>query len=66
VAKLNVHFYPVILAGGRGTRFWPLSRKRRAKQLLALNGKRTMIQQTVERLRPLSAENNSGLLPMKI
>lgn len=48
------HFYPVILAGGRGTRFWPLSRKRRAKQLLALDGKKTMIQQTVSRLLPLA------------
>jgi len=47
-------FYPVILAGGRGTRFWPLSRKRRAKQLLALDGKRTMIQQAVSRLLPLA------------
>src|SRR5437868_9005498 len=50
------NFYPVILAGGRGTRFWPLSRKRRAKQLLALDGKRSMIQQTVARLRALAAE----------
>lgn len=48
------NFYPVILAGGRGTRFWPLSRKRRAKQLLALSGKQTMLQQTVARLRPLA------------
>ena len=53
--KLNPHFYPVILAGGRGTRFWPLSRKRRAKQLLALDGKQTMIQQTVARLAPMTA-----------
>jgi mannose-1-phosphate guanylyltransferase len=53
VAK-NSKFYPVILAGGRGTRFWPLSRKRRAKQLLALDGKQTMIQQTVARLLPLA------------
>jgi mannose-1-phosphate guanylyltransferase len=52
--KQNAHFYPVILAGGRGTRFWPLSRKHRAKQLLALDGKQTMIQQTVARLRPLA------------
>ncbi len=44
----------MILAGGRGTRFWPLSRKKRAKQLLALDGKRTMIQQTVRRLLPLA------------
>jgi mannose-1-phosphate guanylyltransferase len=50
----NPHFYPVILAGGRGTRFWPLSRKKRAKQLLALDGKQTMIQQTVSRLLPLA------------
>jgi mannose-1-phosphate guanylyltransferase len=53
VEKTNSNFYPVILAGGRGTRFWPLSRKRRSKQLLALDGKQTMIQQTVARLLPL-------------
>lgn len=53
VAK-NLNFYPVILAGGRGTRFWPLSRKKRAKQLLALDGKKTMIQQTVARLLPMA------------
>ena len=47
-------FYPVILAGGRGTRFWPLSRKRLAKQLLPLNSEKTMIQETVERLLPLA------------
>jgi mannose-1-phosphate guanylyltransferase len=55
VAAKNSNFYPVILAGGRGTRFWPLSRKKRAKQLLALDGKHTMIQQTVARLLPLAA-----------
>ena len=53
--KANPHFYPIILAGGRGTRFWPLSRKRRAKQLLALDGNQTMIQQTVARLAPMTA-----------
>jgi mannose-1-phosphate guanylyltransferase len=51
--KKHSNFYPVILAGGRGTRFWPLSRKKRAKQLLALDGKQTMIQQTVARLLPV-------------
>jgi mannose-1-phosphate guanylyltransferase len=51
---MKPNFYPIILAGGRGTRFWPLSRKRRAKQLLALDGRRTMMQQTVARLLPLS------------
>lgn len=62
MAKQNVHFYPVILAGGRGTRFWPLSRKRRAKQLLALDGKRTMIQQTLARLRPLAEERQFWII----
>ncbi|HLZ32012.1 MAG TPA: sugar phosphate nucleotidyltransferase [Chloroflexota bacterium] len=42
-----------ILAGGEGTRLWPLSRSRRPKQLLQLNGDRTLIQHTVDRLRPL-------------
>src|SRR5947207_14278099 len=51
---MSAHFYPVILAGGRGTRFWPLSRIKRAKQLLALDGKQTMIQQTVTRLLQLA------------
>lgn len=54
MSKAKRNFYPVVLAGGRGTRFWPLSRKRRAKQLLALDGKQTMIQQTVARLLPLA------------
>ena len=48
----------MILAGGRGTRFWPLSRKKKAKQLLALDGKHTMIQQTVARLLPLALPKN--------
>lgn len=45
------HYYALILAGGRGTRFWPRSRKRSAKQVLAFGGERTLIQQTVDRLR---------------
>src|SRR5882672_6033424 len=47
-------FAPVILAGGSGTRFWPRSRRSRAKQVLALDGERTMIQQTVDRLLPVA------------
>jgi len=52
----------VILAGGRGTRFWPLSRRRRAKQLLALDGQQTMIQQTVARLLALSRPKNFWII----
>jgi mannose-1-phosphate guanylyltransferase len=60
--KSKPNFYPVVLAGGRGTRFWPLSRKRRAKQMLALDGKQTMIQQTVGRLLPLAGVNRFYLI----
>jgi len=60
--RVNPHFYPVILAGGRGTRFWPLSRKRRAKQLLALDGKQTMIQQTVARLTPMAGPSRFWII----
>ena len=49
--KLTTH--AVILAGGRGTRFWPRSRMRTPKQLLNIVGKDTMLQQTVARLKPL-------------
>lgn len=48
----QVRFAPVILAGGSGTRFWPRSRRARAKQVLALDGEQTMIQQTLSRLLP--------------
>ena len=51
----SIRFAPVILAGGSGTRFWPRSRKARAKQVLALDGDRTLIQQTLDRLLPLSS-----------
>jgi mannose-1-phosphate guanylyltransferase len=51
-------FAPVILAGGSGTRFWPRSRRARAKQVLALDGERTMIQQTMDRLLPLTAADD--------
>ncbi len=45
--------YGVILAGGRGTRFWPRSRRKHAKQVLSFLGERTLIQQTVDRLKPV-------------
>ena len=48
---LTVH--AVILAGGRGTRFWPRSRTRTPKQLLNIVGEQTMLEQTVARLKPL-------------
>src|SRR5258706_4774814 len=49
---LTVH--AVILAGGRGTRFWPRSRSRTPKQLLNIVGKLTMLDQPAPRFRPLT------------
>lgn len=45
-----MNIYAVIMAGGGGTRFWPLSRKSNPKQLLNLSGKDVMINETVTRL----------------
>ena len=50
---MNPHYYGLILAGGRGTRFWPRSRKKSAKQVLNVVGERSLIQSTVDRLSPL-------------
>ncbi|MBS3818267.1 mannose-1-phosphate guanylyltransferase [bacterium] len=43
---------PVIMAGGRGTRFWPLSRENKPKQFLPIVSEKTMVEETVERLLP--------------
>jgi mannose-1-phosphate guanylyltransferase len=55
-------FVPVILAGGSGTRFWPRSRRARAKQVLTLQGEGSMIQQTVDRLAPLAADHHCWVI----
>lgn len=47
----------VILAGGRGTRFWPLGRSDKPKQFLKIVGRSTMIEETVRRIRPLVPRN---------
>jgi mannose-1-phosphate guanylyltransferase/mannose-6-phosphate isomerase len=46
----NSHLYPVIMAGGSGTRFWPLSRHLFPKQLLRIGGEHSLIQQTMRRV----------------
>jgi mannose-1-phosphate guanylyltransferase len=50
---MSEHHYAVIMAGGGGTRLWPVSRKERPKQLLPLLGQETLFQSTVERLKNL-------------
>jgi mannose-1-phosphate guanylyltransferase len=50
---MSTHHYAVIMAGGGGTRLWPVSRKERPKQLLPLIGQETLFQSTVKRLENL-------------
>ncbi len=50
--------YALIMAGGRGTRFWPRSRKKNAKQVLRFFGERTLIQQAVDRLKGVIPPEN--------
>lgn len=47
---MNEHYYAVIMAGGGGTRLWPLSRRSRPKQMLRLIADRSLFQTSVERL----------------
>lgn len=62
MSKKGLPAHAVILAGGRGTRFWPRSRARLPKQLLNIVGERTMLQQTVERLQPVFAASNTWIV----
>ncbi len=50
---MSSHWHALIMAGGKGERFWPWSRENRPKQLLPLFGKKTLIEMTVERLLPI-------------
>ncbi|MEI9864727.1 MAG: sugar phosphate nucleotidyltransferase [Limisphaerales bacterium] len=50
--------FVIIMAGGRGERFWPLSREKMPKQLLTLLGKRSFLQQAVDRVLPLVPMKN--------
>jgi mannose-1-phosphate guanylyltransferase len=50
--------FVVIMAGGRGERFWPVSREKMPKQLLALPGKKSFLQETVDRVLPLVPVKN--------
>jgi len=50
--------YSVIMAGGSGTRFWPASRATRPKQFLNIIGSKTMVEQTLARVKPICREEN--------
>ncbi|CCH67442.1 Mannose-1-phosphate guanylyltransferase (GDP) [Richelia intracellularis HH01] len=52
---MKKHMFPVILAGGKGERFWPLSRQDRPKQFLSFDGSsQSLLQLTASRLLPIS------------
>src|ERR1035437_3013390 len=50
--------FVIIMAGGRGERFWPLSREKMPKQLLAILGKKSFLEEAVERVLPLVPAKN--------
>ncbi|MDP1681025.1 MAG: mannose-1-phosphate guanylyltransferase/mannose-6-phosphate isomerase [Burkholderiales bacterium] len=51
--QVSAKRYAIVLAGGSGTRLWPLSRSSKPKQLLCLNGAESLLQQTVRRVLPM-------------
>jgi len=53
-----MNLYALVLAGGEGKRFWPLSRKDRPKQFLSLLGGKSMIRNTIDRILPLVPVEN--------
>jgi len=58
----NKNIYAVIMAGGTGTRFWPLSRESSPKQMLRIVGEDTMIRQTIKRLHNLLPLENISIV----
>ncbi|MCX6111976.1 MAG: mannose-1-phosphate guanylyltransferase [Proteobacteria bacterium] len=55
----------VIMAGGRGTRFWPESRTKRPKQLIALTGPKALLEETIERILPICSASNIHIVTGK-
>jgi len=62
--KMN-NAYIVIMAGGSGTRFWPLSREAMPKQLLRIDGGESLIQQTISRVRPFIQSDHIHIVTNK-
>ncbi|MBI5893484.1 MAG: mannose-1-phosphate guanylyltransferase/mannose-6-phosphate isomerase [Deltaproteobacteria bacterium] len=58
----NKNIYAVIMAGGAGTRFWPLSRESSPKQMLKISGEDTMIRQTIKRLHGYVPNENISIV----
>jgi mannose-1-phosphate guanylyltransferase len=60
------HRFVIIMAGGKGERFWPVSREKTPKQLLALLGKKSFLQQAVERVLPLVPIKNIFIITNEV
>ena len=60
-----MNLYAIIMAGGEGKRFWPLSTKERPKQFLKLLGDKSLIRQTVDRVLPLIPIENIFIVTIK-
>jgi mannose-1-phosphate guanylyltransferase len=60
--RSSKNLYAVILAGGSGTRFWPVSRRSNPKQFLNFTGKGTLFQETLARIRPLIAGSRTFIV----
>jgi mannose-1-phosphate guanylyltransferase len=56
------NIYAVVLAGGKGERFWPQSRENKPKQLLPLTGKKSMLQETLDRVEPLTSRERQWVV----
>lgn len=56
---MEKHCFNVIIAGGKGTRFWPLSRSQRPKQLLKILSRRSLIDETAQRVASLSGKERT-------
>src|SRR5690349_5188610 len=54
----NANRFVIIMAGGKGERFWPISREKTPKQLITLLGKRSFLQQAVDRVLPIVPMKN--------
>ncbi len=62
----NDKIIPVILCGGSGTRLWPISRQKTPKQFLKLIGKKSLIQNTVERALRVSKANAGDVVTVTL
>jgi len=60
-----MELYPVIMAGGSGTRFWPASRAHYPKQFLNIIGSSTMVEETLKRVKPLATEEHTIIVSNK-